>query len=349
MAFVAFVMKAVVQPVTLLCFGLVVPCHSWGCLLQRNHTHHSVEPCTELDHTHDRRALALSARQTHLESNAPAGHGAAPAAPAGHGAAPAAPAGHGPVPPPDAKSADKKAKPDPTATLRIELAVPTTIKEIHEGSQGPLSHFLLVLQQEVCKSAGVPLQRISLLGIRGEYTKLETMLLDESAVDGKGDILLLDDKQDSDDDLVNHPAPSPAPAPAADLHAAKKSENSAAKEGAATEPESTKEGAVVPDPAKASADHEVIIDMEILPGPKTAAMPASEIFEKIKGTLENPQSSLRAGPLGGILASGELSLGRKPTAKDSNDQKAHEGHAISSMPNIAILMCVTSLWYSSLM
>jgi len=356
MAGVEFMTKAIVQLVTLICCRLVVPGHSWGCLLQRNATHHFVEPCDE--HDHDRRALALAARHTQLAGNAPAGHGeAAPAAPAGHGeAAPASPeAGHG-AGAPSAKGTDKKATPDPTATLRIELSMPTTIKELHEGPQGPLSRFLVVLQRELCKSANVPPQRISLLGIRGEYTKLETMLLDESAVDGKGDILLLDDKQDSDSDLVNHPAPAPAPAPAADPHAAKKSETEAKTSedsAAATEPESKKEGAeskkegaVTPDPAKASPDHEVIVDMEILPGSKSSAMPASEIFEKVKGTLEDPQSSLRAGPLGGMLASGELSLGRKPTPKDANDQKAHEGHAMGSTPNIVFLLFVISQWYS---
>lgn len=89
--------------------------------------------------------------------------------------------------------------------------------------------------------------------------------------------------------------------------------------------------------------------MEILPGETSSATPGSGIFDKIKKTLQDPQSLLRTGPVGGMLASGELSLGRKPTAKDAKDQKAHEGHegnAKGMVPNVTLLLLLTSLWYS---
>jgi len=185
---------APVQFVTLLCFALIVPCQSSSCLMQRNATHHSVEPRNE-DLNHPALALVAS-RQTHAihTHNEPAGHGhgdepPAAAAPAPDAAAAAADDGHG------GKKA-KAAKFDVTAALRIQLSMPMTIREIHEGPQGPLSKFLVTLHQQLCKSTGVPAKRISLLGIRGEYTKLETMLLDSSTLDGKGEILLLDNNQD---------------------------------------------------------------------------------------------------------------------------------------------------------
>lgn len=356
---------ASVQFVALLGFGLLVPCHSWGCLLQRNATHHAVEPCNE---DHHRPALAFTTRQMHTllanNVNAPAGHGGAAAAPSGHGGAQteSAPAAAGAPKSPHGKAAPKA---DLTAALRIELTMPLTIREIHEGPQGPLSHFLLILHQQLCKSANILPRRISLLGIRGEYTKLETMLLDSSTIDGKGEILLLDDKQDQGQefDEENHPEAAPA---AKDPHAAPAPSGVKLDAGkdphAAPSPSGVKSDATIKtaesnkaptskatggeDPALASPDHEVIVDMEILPGSKSSEDPAPEIFEKIKKTLEDPQSLLRTGPVGGMLANGELAYGRKPTGKDSEQQKAHEGHALGMPPNMLLLLFVAFQSYS---
>jgi len=345
-----------IQFVTLLCFGfLAVPCLSWGCLLQRNATHHLIEPCNE---ERNRPAIALATRQAHRLSTgndpAPAGHGAP--APAGHGAAE-----HGAAPAAgsaEASSTSAKkptAKVDLTSALRIELSMPVTIREIHEGPQGPLSHFLIVLHQQICKSASVLPQRISLLGIRGEYTKLETMLLDSSTLDGKGNILLLDGKQESDGvdeqqleaaagahnahQEVSANPHAEAAAPAADPHAAP----AAAAEPEKADPHAAKEATPSPDPAESSPDHEVIVDMEILPGSKGSDTTAQDIFEKLKNTLQDPQSLLRTGPVGGILANGDLSYGKPPTKNDSVQQKAHESHSMGCMPSVVLLVVLTSL------
>merc|ERR1719265_1053303 len=190
------------------------------------------------------------------------------------------------------------------------------------------------------------------------------MLLDESALDGKGDILLLNDKQDSN--IANHPAPAPAPAPAhgapapaaptelkakaEEASAEKKEDEEAKKEGdkaSAEKKEGSPEGEKKEgsDPMAEAEDHEVIIDMEILPGERSSSTSAAEIYEKLEKTLQDPQSLLRTGPLGGILAKGELSLGKKPTPKDANDQKAHKAHAMDIVPNSILLLLLTSLRY----
>jgi hypothetical protein len=236
--------------------------------------------------------------------------------------------------------------------------MPVTIREIHEGPQGPLSHFLVVLHQQISKSADVPPNRISLLGIRGEYTKLETMLVDSSTLDGKGDILLLDDKQESSGENQEQvetmaETQNPHKEVAADPHAAKeqaetpKADSAAAKEKEAPPPAAAKEKEATPspDPAAASPDHEVIVDMEILPGSKSSDTNAQEIFAKLKKTLQDPQSLLRTGPVGGILANGDLSYGKPPSNKDSIQQKAHEGHSTGCTPNMAMLLVLTFLLY----
>lgn len=108
---------------------------------------------------------------------------------------------------------------------------------------------------------------------------------------------------------------------------------------------SSKDATPSPDPAASAADHEVIVDMEILPGSKSSDVNAAEIFEKLKKTLQDPQSLLRTGPVGGMLANGQVSYGKPPSSKESDQQKAHEAHALGCMPNMALLSALILLSY----
>merc|ERR1719161_923523 len=109
------------------------------------------------------------------------------------------------------------------------------------------------------------------------------MLLDSSTLDGKGDILLLDSKQDFDgsDEQQVAVASESQYEEVSDPHGASHAAPAKLQE---------KEAAPSPDPAATSPDHEVIVDMEILPGSKSSDTNAQEIFAKLKKTLQDPQS-----------------------------------------------------------
>lgn len=305
-----------VHPVLLLCFSLTVACHSRDCLLQLNATHHSVEPCNEQDH--NRPALSLLVRETFLTKIHPA--------PVGQGKAPAEQA---------AATKDVTEHLTIIGALRVELSMPTTIRAIHESPQGPLSQFLLELQLQICKSAKVPPKRLSLLSIRGEYTRLETMLMDSSTLDGKRDIRLVEHKQNSyvADRNIIFPALYPDPT----------NPQSAALAG--TPAPNADSSPSTPDPALASPDHEVLIDMEILPAVNSSVLPVSEIYAKIKNSLKDSQSLLRTGPLGKMLTDSQLTIGKKPSIQDANAQKHSKSKAMGVLPSITILLILTFLWH----
>jgi len=84
--------------------------------------------------------------------------------------------------------------------------------------------------------------------------------------------------------------------------------------------------------------------MEILPG-ETAGFSGEEVYEKIKQALEDPKSALMTGAVGGMLKKAELTLGKSPNSKDSDQQKAKEGHALGVVPNMMLLSLLASLSY----
>lgn len=61
--------------------------------------------------------------------------------------------------------------PSPSSII-LELRIPTSLQIIQASNNGPLSAFLDKVQNELCKVGKLSAQRLQLLGIRGEYTRV---------------------------------------------------------------------------------------------------------------------------------------------------------------------------------
>lgn len=294
----------------------------WSCLLQRDTAFHVTD--------------------AHF-GNAPAAHGGqSPAAPAP--AAPAAQDAAAPTP-------KEKAKADIATALRTELRIPITIRQIHNSPQGPLSHFLQTVQTEFCKALNIPPRRLSILGIRGEYTKLESMLLDEQVEQHF-------ERFNLSLSLVNAAVSNPHE----DAHASSDSHGDAHGATAASNPSEASESAHATPDAHGSAhgtaaspaaekeeaqDNEVIVDLEMLPGSKASDPTPMSLFETLKGLLTTSNSALASGPLAEQLKGSALSLGAKPTGKDAHDQMADgKGGATRSVGAPGSLALALVLWGS---
>jgi len=51
---------------------------------------------------------------------------------------------------------------------RLELHIPRSLETIHDGPQGPLGKFIDTVRDQFCQAVGVPLERLKVLGVRGE-------------------------------------------------------------------------------------------------------------------------------------------------------------------------------------
>lgn len=265
--------------------NLVVPTMCWSCLLQQHASFHesykAAKPCDE-DHKTEVALLTHTVHRRHQNAPAPADHTTGGSLPA--------------------KTAKKpeKAKVDLAAALRSELRLPITIKQIHESAQGPLSHFLQMIHNEFCKALNVEPKRLSILGIRGEYVRLESMLLDEKVVEDSTGLNLSLGLMDAGD--------------VSDPHS---HSHTSVPIGAAVKQETKGD----------TADHEVIVDLEMLPGSKASDPTPKTLFDTLKGLLHTTGSPLTSGPLAGQLEGCELSLGAKPTGRDADQQTAKDAAA----------------------
>lgn len=68
----------------------------------------------------------------------------------------------------------KQALPRATShsSIFLELRIPTSLQKIQASKTGPLSSFLDTLQDEFCKASELSNNRLQLMGIRGEYTRV---------------------------------------------------------------------------------------------------------------------------------------------------------------------------------
>lgn len=78
------------------------------------------------------------------------------------------------------------------ADMMVELRIPTTLQDIQQSKRGPLSAFLDVVQTELAKAGMLSIDRLQLLGIRGEYTRVplnksDTSVLEKNNGIGGGD------------------------------------------------------------------------------------------------------------------------------------------------------------------
>lgn len=62
--------------------------------------------------------------------------------------------------------------PVPSSSVITELFIPTSLQRIQDSRSGPLSVFLDAVQRELCKVGKLSNDRLQLLGIRGEYTRV---------------------------------------------------------------------------------------------------------------------------------------------------------------------------------
>jgi len=59
-----------------------------------------------------------------------------------------------------------------SSNVVLELRIPTSLQRIQDSRSGPLSVFLDAVQRELCNIGNLSNDRLQLLGIRGEYTRV---------------------------------------------------------------------------------------------------------------------------------------------------------------------------------
>jgi len=311
----------------------------WSCLLQRDKTfqmshehvdegslHHSTKqndanpqkgslPYSSKQDSHS----LLFAKESHGldENNHPAVQPGQPAQevhgvaqPGAHGAAAGA---HG------AAAGAHVASEESITALRVELHMPTTIKDVQSSQQGPVSRFLLLINREFCKAANMRPARLSLLGIRGEYTNVVTLMQDEAVVES----LEISYRSHGNSDPLTHMQEASLGGREAHdpvSHDAPLESDPAQPEAQADATETATEGG---HEALGQDDHEVIVDFELLPGSTVADPNPKQLFAALTMALQDSGSTLMTGDLGTILHGASLLVGARPTKDDVADQTAH--------------------------
>merc|ERR1719265_2623156 len=60
----------------------------------------------------------------------------------------------------------------PAPSTLLELRIPTSLENLQGSKYGPLSTFLDKIQSELAKAGHLNIERLQLLSIRGEYTRV---------------------------------------------------------------------------------------------------------------------------------------------------------------------------------
>lgn len=248
-------------------------------------------------------------------------------------------------------------------SLRFELRLPFGLESIQTGKNGPVSAFLEQLRRELSVALGVSIGRVSVLGIRGKYMKLDLL-----AVSGK-EVLLLDNGASSmgnitrigahsrshpagghghgqageqavaDQEAVDYVKDGPdgaektadgqAANPAMSVTRAQEPADRQATEQATTVTHkhyhyySNDRGEVPPGKSFQGA----IVDIELLPGKSFEEPTPSELLTDLRRQLSQADSALMRGGLGEELGVAALEDGRK-----SDDAEVAETDAKSRSP-----------------
>jgi len=206
-----------------------------------------------------------------------------------------------PVPPND----------DSTRPLRLELTILASLSEIHTGPLGPLPSFVRSVREELCTSAGVPAERLTVLSVRGAFMTLDAAFLQEANATALG-LALLSESQGAHD--AGHAAKSD---PSITSMVPGESTGGAAAEAAAQPLE------------------KVVVDIEVLPGHLMSDPTPWMLFRLLLGQLKDG-SRLMTGPLGDLLHEATLIQGALPMR--SGPQSSANAKASISGRSLAALL-----------
>lgn len=167
------------------------------------------------------------------------------------------------------------------SSIILELRIPTSLQTIQASRHGPLSAFLDKVQNELCKVGKLSNDRLQLLGIRGEYTRVPvnesgTSVLQKSDTETKfPPQILTDQKVFPTTIMTDHESmPLGYGSLSSQYHH---------------------------NQFETMADQHVIVELEILPGGHTLDATPGSIFKLWKTQIMNPGGSLLRGPLGQVL------------------------------------------------
>lgn len=164
------------------------------------------------------------------------------------------------------------------SSIILELRIPTSLQTIQASKHGPLSAFLDKVQNEFCKVGKLSNDRLQLLGIRGEYTRVPVNESGTSVLQNAFPPTIMTER------FLNA-FPTTIMTDHESMPLGYGSLNSQYHHNQ----------------FETMADQHVIVELEILPGGHTLDATPESIFKSWKTQIMNPGGSLLRGPLGQVL------------------------------------------------
>lgn len=230
--------------------------------------------------------------------------------------------------------------PEAAQPLRLELHLLMSVKALHEGSFGPVPRFLTTLQEELCKSIGLASQRLSVLSIRGDYVKLNMLMLHDAAAVTRAL---------RSSDLRRHASGGSALVDATAAVAAKVRRGEVV--GAGRDPSLAgmvhgETGSAVQPPAAAEQENwhhgRTIVDVEVLPGYLVSEPNPRTILGLWQAQLEQENSALRTGGLAEVLERATIIVGAAPVGELPKDARSgSSARSFAWWPLTALLLGLT--------
>lgn len=229
-----------------------------------------------------------------------------------------------------------------STALRAELNIQSALGEIHAGEHGPLGRFLTNLKAELCQSVGIPEERLSVLGVRGEYMKFSMLEVKE----GRDARLQLLGTHTSGTRRNDPHAHSPQTDEGNDSSSSGVGMRDLAAEAAAAAAVASSvvkgsAGSVTTEGRRAtdSEDTESIVDLEILPGASASEPSPHTVFLVMQRQLSTPDSRIMSGPFMELLSSASLALPARP-ANTTNSAESDRSGAVRGGLEVAVVMLV---------
>lgn len=227
-----------------------------------------------------------------------------------------------------------------SAAVRVELNIPKALGQIHAGEHGPLGRFLTNLKAELVQSVGIPEERLSILGVRGEYMEFSKLL---QVKKGGGAALELLGRNDPH----SH---SPPIGEGQDGSTSDGGKTDSAPAAAAASSVVKGEAGAVAIEGQGSADSknaESIVDLEILPANSATEPSPNTVFLVMQRQLNTPDSRIMSGPFMELLRSASIALPARPANATTIAESDRSGSVRGALVRItaATLLYLACVFY----
>lgn len=172
----------------------------------------------------------------------------------------------------------------------MEVHIPVRLRDLHRGREGPIPKFLRTLQQQLQVAAGVPLSRLVVLGVRGEYMNLNLQQIELLARNETRFAALLE----------GVPDPDLAPAGPNEAFDCKFGMDRWATGW------SQSKKAWCCKSERFGCPKETVVDVEVLPASTAGEPTPASVMARLARQVLDAQSSLRQGPLSSLFSSSTL-------------------------------------------